>query len=163
MHTILRLNTMVVAALFLLYILVQRRATAASLQEDKHAINVGNVPWNQLSRYVSDGATVTFSNLENVAWNAIQLPSLEKIAAYANELLKVINEDLNNAASELHIQEKIEDFRSTFRDIVSASSEMRGHMTELTRPSLKIVRRAKSFKRYQEINKTRNKCLLSRA
>lgn len=80
------------------------------------------------------------SKFEDGAIDATQLPPWGEIVAYGDQLLKVINKDLDAAARKFHIQEKIDDFRSTFRDIVSTSAEIREHMTELTQKGLTLDR-----------------------
>lgn len=131
---------MVVATLFLLCVLVPQYAAAPNLQDDPDAVDLNkdmgkSSLWGQPSRYASD---FTLSKYEGVAMGVTQLPPWEKIVAYADKLLEVTNEGLNTAAREFHIQEKIDDFRNTFGDIVFASTEIREHMTELTQKGLTL-------------------------
>ena len=54
--------------------------------------------------------------------------------------MKTTNERLNSAARQFDVAEKIDEFRSTFHNIVSSSNEIRGHMTELTQQGLTLDR-----------------------
>lgn len=70
------------------------------------------------------------------------LPALpmEKIVGFANELVKAADESLDAAAREFNVAGEIDDFRTTFHDFVSASGEIRGHMSELTQQGLTLER-----------------------
>ena len=86
----------------------------------------------------SDSITAVFSKAEEVAANALELPPWERFVSVANGLLKVTDQALNDAARELHVPDKVEEFRSTFRDIISTSAELRENMSELTQKGMSL-------------------------
>ena len=73
---------------------------------------------------------------KTLAEKAVQLPPWGEIVAFSNGFLEATNERLNSAARQFDVVEKINEFRSTFRDIISTSNEIRGHMAELTQHGL---------------------------
>ena len=73
---------------------------------------------------------------EALSEKAVQLPPWGEIVAFSNGFLEATNERLNSAACQFDVVEKINEFRSTFRDIISTSNEIRGHMAELTQHGL---------------------------
>jgi hypothetical protein len=76
--------------------------------------------------------------LEGLAEGAFQLPPWEKIFDFADGFVKAADKQLNAAAREFNVAEKIDEFRNTFHNVVAASSDIRGHMTELTQQGLTL-------------------------
>ena len=69
--------------------------------------------------------------LEDITANVLQLLAWDRIMQIVGDLLKMTDQTLNDAAHELHLHDKIEDFRTTFHQIVAAWGDIHGHMDEL--------------------------------
>ncbi|KAF9789199.1 hypothetical protein BJ322DRAFT_1105065 [Thelephora terrestris] len=118
-------------ALSLLCIIAPQVTVAANLQAAEKKISA------QPSQSIPDVIGI-LPKLEGLADGAFQLPPWEKIFDFADGFVKAADKQLNAAAREFNVAEKIDEFRNTFHNIVAASSEIRGDMTELTQQGLTL-------------------------
>ncbi|KAF9793453.1 hypothetical protein BJ322DRAFT_1034738 [Thelephora terrestris] len=102
---------------------------------------VAKMLWSLRSLHVfGRDATATHPKPGEFTARATELPSWETIVASANEVVKAAEERLSAAACEFNVTGRMDDLKSTLHSILATSSEIRGHMSELTQQGLPLNR-----------------------